>query len=199
MELFLTYSHHIEAHLGLPPTSKMESFTKFFNFENPSTNVIKSPILGVLAVLYTPLEWKQLWFWTILWRNDQLWDHFLLLQLEKNLRCLVFIQWYSLIQNHYLWKCTSLFSNRKQTWVAKLLNEVHFYFSHVRQTMQKFYAISKTNGRPDSTTENHWIKKIHWKYFSIFFDWILNINIFSLNDKKVWLNKNIFFIEYKYI
>ena len=28
------------------------------------------------------------------------------------------------------------------------------------QNMQKFYAISLTNGRPDLTTENNWIEKL---------------------------------------
>ena len=87
------------------------------------------------------------------------------------------------------------------------------------QNMQKFYAISLTNGRPDLTTENHWIKKIYWTHLSwlnknIYFHtkktpfaykkflnrsifW-LNMNIFSLNDEVLtkqnffWLNKNMY-------
>ena len=46
------------------------------------------------------------------------------------------------------------------------------------QNMQMFYVISLTNGRPDLTTENYWIKKFHWTHF-------------------FWLNKDIFFIRQK--
>ena len=76
------------------------------------------------------------------------------------------------------------------------------------QTIQKHYAISLTNGRSDLTTENHWIKKFHWRkeikifkykyilteYKYIFFEWqnsyktkiffSLNVNIYSFLDKK---------------
>ena len=31
MKFFVTYSHHIGAHPGLPQTSKMENFTKIVN------------------------------------------------------------------------------------------------------------------------------------------------------------------------
>ena len=32
------------------------------------------------------------------------------------------------------------------------------------QILQKFYAISLAKGRPDLTTENHWLKKFHWLF-----------------------------------
>ena len=51
---------------------------------------------------------------------------------------------------------------------------VHTYVEARTQNMQKFHAISLTNGRPDLTTENHWIKKFHWAHF-------------------FWLNNNIYF------
>ena len=46
------------------------------------------------------------------------------------------------------------------------------------QSVQKFHAISLTNGRPDLTTENHWIKKFHW---TPFFDYIF------IRKNPVWL------------
>ena len=89
------------------------------------------------------------------------------------------VQRYSPIQNYYQEKCTTLFSNRKQTDSVKQSNEVYFYGSHVRQvrmqSIEKFYAISLTNGRPGLTTENYWIKEFQWTH------------IFSLN-------KDMFFI-----
>ena len=59
------------------------------------------------------------------------------------------------------------------------------------QNMQKLYAISLTNGRPDVAAKNHWIKKFHWAHY-------------------FWLNKDIYFnikkpgieiknFKYKYI
>ena len=42
---------------------------------------------------------------------------------------------------------------------------VHTGVQITTQNMQKFYAISTTNGRPDLTTENHWVKKFHWTHF----------------------------------
>ena len=50
MELLVTYSHQTEVHPGLPQTSKMESFTKLVNIYEILTIVIKSSILGVVAV-----------------------------------------------------------------------------------------------------------------------------------------------------
>ena len=56
MELFVTYSHYREVHLGHLDTSKMDSFTKFVNNQKILTIVTKSSTLGVVAVLHPPLE-----------------------------------------------------------------------------------------------------------------------------------------------
>ena len=47
--------------------------------------------------------------------------------------------------------------------MAKQLNEVYFYVSHVRQSQNTEHAkvISLTNRSPDLTTENHLIKIFH--------------------------------------
>ena len=64
------------------------------------------------------------------------------------------------------------------------------------QNMQKFYAISQTNGRPDLTNENSLNKKISLNTF--FFHWI---KIYYLYEKKSsWITFFLYIlIEYKYI
>ena len=63
------------------------------------TIVTKGSIVGVVAVLDPPLEWKQSWLSTLLRRNNQLRDQFLLLQLKKNLmasiKCIATVQYKS--------------------------------------------------------------------------------------------------------
>ena len=49
------------------------------------TIVTKSSILGVAAVLDPPLESEQLLLCTRWWKNDQLCDQLLFMQLEKKL------------------------------------------------------------------------------------------------------------------
>ena len=59
MEIFVAYCQHIGAypgHIGLPQTSKMESFTKIVSNQKPLTIVTKSSILGVAEVAALPLE-----------------------------------------------------------------------------------------------------------------------------------------------
>ena len=100
IELFITYSHYREVHPGLPQTSKMESFTKLINTSKILTIVTKGSIVGVVAVLDPPIGWKQLWLFTLLRRNNQLRDQFLLVQLEKNLmasiKCIATVQYKSI-------------------------------------------------------------------------------------------------------
>ena len=67
---------------------------------------------------------------------------------------------------------------------------VHTYVEARIQNMQKFHAISLTNGRPDLTTENHWIKKFHWAHFF----WLNNIYFHTKKTPFEYKNfLNIFF------
>ena len=58
-----------EAHPGLPQTSEIKSFAKIINSSKLLTIAIKSFIIGA-AVLHPLLVSRQLWFCTMLWKND---------------------------------------------------------------------------------------------------------------------------------
>ena len=73
----------------------MESFKQTDNSWKVLTIVTKSSIVGVEAFTDPPMEWNQSLSCTLLWKNGQLCDKFLLMQLGKNLI-------HSPIQNHYL-------------------------------------------------------------------------------------------------
>ena len=104
------------------------------------TIITKSSILDVAPVLDQPLESKRLLLCTQMWKNDQLYDQLLLMQLEKKLSCVDEVRLLSPIQNRYLEKCASLFSNRRQTWVPNQLNKVYLYGSHVRWSQNTEHA-----------------------------------------------------------
>ena len=63
------------------------------------------------------------------------------------------------------------------------------------QNMQKFYAIALTNGRPDLTTKNHWIKIIHWTHFFL----LINNIFFILKYFEYIFKHKYILIEYKSI
>ena len=142
--------------------------------------VTKSSILGVVAVLDTLLEWKQLWFCTLLWRNDQLRDQFLLMRLEKKLswpRLSAMLQ-----SNTKSLPVKTYFTLlRKQIWEAKQLSEVHFYGSHMHRNQNTDHAktlwhfINKSKTRFDyrkSLNKNISLNALIFEWIKICFDWI---------------------------
>ena len=116
---------------------------------------------------------------TRLWKNDHLCDQLLLVQLQKTLKL---PQWNEMIKSKTkplpvkvyftpLKQKTNLSSNtvKSELVLQNMLKNMRI------QNMLKFYVISLTNGRPDLTIENHWIKKFYRVQFC-------------------WLNKGTFFI-----
>ena len=105
------------------------------------------------------------------------------------------MHWYSPLENHYLQKCISLFSDRKQTWVAKQLNEVNFYGSWVCRSQIADHANNFCYFTKIWKTRFSYQKSLNKKYnVTHFFDWIKPY-LFTWKNGR-WKQKR---FKYKYI
>ena len=113
-------------------------------------------------------------------------DHFLLMQLKKgnliaSIKCNSTAQHKTpTVEMHFtlLNQKTILSGETVLIFMPRICVEIRI------QTMQKFYAISLTNVRPDFATENHWIKKNSLNALKFVFS--LNVNLYNFLDKKTF-------------
>ena len=106
------------------------------------TIVRKSSILDVAAVLNLPLEWNQLFFFTLLSKNDHSWS-VPTYAARKNVKVasisvMMKVQYKTITCKNLI---PSFQTETNLTWVAKQLHEVYFNGSHVRRSQNTDYCV----------------------------------------------------------
>ena len=120
------------------------------------TIVRKSSILDVAAVLNLPLEWNQLFFFTLLSKNDHSWS-FPTYAARKNVKVgsisvMMKVQYKTTTCKNLI---PSFQTETNLIWVAKQLHEVYFNGSHVRRSQNTDYCVKSIQ-----------IRRFFWSVFS---------------------------------
>ena len=127
-------------------------------------------------------------------------------------------RWSGMIKSNIkptLVNCTWFLSNRRQIWVAKQLNKVYLYVSHVRWSQNTEHAkvlsyfTNKYKTRLDyrnSLNKNIWLNTFFFNWIKIYFLWekiyiyiFIEYKYIFFESQTSYKTKIFFFIEFKYI